>query len=145
MDIQVGKQGGEVTAYAVAKVTTEPHLLPTLPFLCACPSLYRDQPALVRSRLYKESNMDTGSTHVPPFCWRWDWAAEGQHSSAVQTLLCARDTTNGQRKMAGIEMKMPPPFFFIKLIIGLDSNLIARARTKGKLILDLNTENLNGA
>lgn len=42
-------------------------------------------------------------------------------------------------------MKMLPPFFFIKLISGLDSNLIARARTKGKLILNLNKENLNGA
>lgn len=46
---------------------------------------------------------------------------------------------------AGIELRMSPPFFFTKLIIGLDSNLIARARTKGKLILDLNKENLNGA
>lgn len=33
----------------------------------------------------------------------------------------------------------------IKLVIGLDSSSIARARTKGKLILDLNKENLNGA
>lgn len=33
----------------------------------------------------------------------------------------------------------------IKHIIGLDSSSTARARTKGKLILDLNNENLNGA
>lgn len=47
--------------------------------------------------------------------------------------------------VAGIEIKMSPSFFLIKLIIGLDSNLTARARTKGKLILDLNKENLNDA
>lgn len=46
---------------------------------------------------------------------------------------------------AGMEIKVLPPFFFIKLISRLDPNLIARARTKGKLILNLNKENLNGA